>query len=332
MLVDRIATAWMPLARTSEVADRPTRVEAAGRLLVLFRNNEGDAVALDARCPHRGTLLDLGDVVDGTIRCPYHGWRFGDGGVCVDIPSLAGSVPKGCHTTAWRTTERDGLVWGSADLAADPEAVPGFVDAASIGPGMRLIVGDPIDWATSAGRVVENMLDVGHFPFVHTTTFGCPEAEVVAPHTPQARDGLLTCAIDVTTANPQTVQGPLYPGLGPTIVLHYRYEVRLPYRVTLAFTFPDGMHRVLHEVVTPTSASTCRMYWALGVDERLGSIDEDELAFARSVFAEDRPVVESQPPGVPLHPSAEVHVPADRLAVAYRRALRDWGVPEEARI
>jgi hypothetical protein len=74
------------------------------------------------------------------------------------------------------------------------------------------------------------------------------------------------------------------------------------------------------------------MYWALGVDERLGSMEEDELAFARSVFAEDRPIVESQPPGVPLHPAAEVHVPADRLAVAYRRALRDWGVPEEARI
>ena len=46
------------------------------------------------------------------------------------------------------------------------------------------------------------------------------------------------------------------------------------------------------------------------------------------MFAEDQPIIESQPPGVPVDRRAEIHVPADRLAVAYRRALRDWGVSE----
>ena len=58
--------------------------------------------------------------------------------------------------------------------------------------------------------------------------------------------------------------------------------------------------------------------------------DEDELAFAHRVFAEDQPIIESQPPGVPQDRRVEVHVPADKLAVAYRRALREAGVPEGA--
>ena len=72
----------------------------------------------------------------------------------------------------------------------------------------------------------------------------------------------------------------------------------------------------------------CTIYWALLVDPRLHSPDEDELAFARQVFAEDQPIIESQPPGVPVDRREEVHVPADKLAVAYRRALRELGVPE----
>ena len=90
------------------------------------------------------------------------------------------------------------------------------------------------------------------------------------------------------------------------------------------------MRRALHEVVAPTAADRCTIHWALLVDERLASPDADELGFARGVFAEDQPIVESQPPGVPLDRRAEVHVAADRLAIAYRRALRDAGMPEGA--
>lgn len=322
--------AWLPVARHDDLSSDPVAVTAAGRPMVLFRDADGAPALADGRCPHRGTLLELGEVVDGTIRCPYHGWRFDRDGTCVAVPSQRGPVPSGCHTTAWQATERDGLVWACPDRDAPVRAIPGFVDAVSIGDGLRLVTGEPVDWATSAGRVVENMLDVAHFPWVHSTTFGTPEAEVVAAHDPSIQGDRVSCDVDVVTANPTTSDGPLYPELGPTITLHYRYEIRLPYRVTLSFAFPDGMRRVLHEVVAPTSPTTCRMFWALGVDERLGSDDADELAFALRVFAEDRPIVESQPPGVPVARTAEVHVAADRLAVAYRRALREWGVPEEA--
>jgi vanillate O-demethylase monooxygenase subunit len=185
-------------------------------------------------------------------------------------------------------------------------------------------------WRTSAGRHVENILDLAHFPFVHPDTFGCPEAEQVEAHGVVIEPDAIHCAVGVTTRNPDTPDGPLYPDLGPLIRLGYRYRVDLPYRITLDFDFPDDNRRALHEVVSPTAPDRCTIFWLLLVDERLASSDEEELAFARRVFAEDQPIIESQPPGVPLDRRSELHVPADRLAVAYRRALREAGVPEGA--
>jgi phenylpropionate dioxygenase-like ring-hydroxylating dioxygenase large terminal subunit len=313
---------WHVVARSDDVDERPRAAELLGRRLVVART-PGRVAVLLAACPHRGTDLALGDVVDGCIRCPYHGWRFAPSGTCTHIPSQpTGPIPPSTSATALAVVERAGLVWASLDAGADPGSIPALPDRE---PGLRTIVGEPMVWATSAGRHVENILDLGHFAFVHPATFGCPEAEVVAPHE-VVRDGpRISAEVDVTTRNPGGVDGPMYAGLGPRITIGYRYEVTAPYRITLRFAFPDGMRRELHEVVTPDRHDRCTIHWRLLVDERLGSDDADELAFAHQVFAEDRPLIESQPPGLPLEPTAEVHLGADRLAVAYRRLLRDLG-------
>ena len=328
--LDRIDEAWHPVAWANEVSPAaPLARTLRGRPIALLRGPDGEAAALPDRCPHRGTALSLGSVVDGALACPYHGWEFEPDGRCRRIPSLGDSThfPEGAHLAALACAERDGLVWVSLSASATPEAIPAFPTAGSVGED-RLLTGAPLVWRTSAGRHVENILDLAHFPFVHPGTFGCPEAEIVDGHDVTVGDGWLDCTVGVTTRNPDADGAPLYPGLGPTIRLGYHYRVDLPYRTTLEFAFPDGMRRALHEVVAPNEPDRCTVYWALIVDERLTSDDEDELDFARAVFAEDQPIIESQPPGVPVDRRAEIHVPADRLAVAYRRALRDWGLSE----
>lgn len=54
---------------------------------------------------------------------------------------------------------------------------------------------------------------------------------------------------------------------------------------------------------------------------------EAELrAFQDAIFVQDRPVIESQQPRrLPLS-GGEAHSAADRLAVAYRRYLRELGI------
>ncbi|MGH9075635.1 MAG: Rieske (2Fe-2S) protein, partial [Acidimicrobiales bacterium] len=73
---------WTDVAATGEVGKdgRPLRVSAGGVPVVLVRRGE-DVCALSATCVHAGGPLDEGEVLDGSIRCPWHGsiFRLTDG-------------------------------------------------------------------------------------------------------------------------------------------------------------------------------------------------------------------------------------------------------------
>ncbi len=47
-----------------------------GREVAVFRTREGEVLAVQARCPHRGGPLADGLVGSGTVVCPLHAHRF----------------------------------------------------------------------------------------------------------------------------------------------------------------------------------------------------------------------------------------------------------------
>lgn len=75
-------TDWTDVAATEEVGKdgRPMRVSAKGVPVVLVRRGE-EVCALSATCVHAGGPLDEGEILDGSIRCPWHGsiFRLTDG-------------------------------------------------------------------------------------------------------------------------------------------------------------------------------------------------------------------------------------------------------------
>jgi phenylpropionate dioxygenase-like ring-hydroxylating dioxygenase large terminal subunit len=109
------ATGWYPVARSAQVGTTPLPVGAGGRAWVVLRLRPGaEVTALPPRCPHRLVPLVHATVVDGRVRCPYHGWQFTAEGRCAEIPSLgpAGTPPPRADLTGpWAVEERDGWVW-----------------------------------------------------------------------------------------------------------------------------------------------------------------------------------------------------------------------------
>ncbi len=80
----------------------PLRAELAGRTYLVTRV-DGELIAHVARCPHQ--LGPLNAAVDGTVTCPWHGYRFdAKSGMCLTGQSCR--LPP-----APKVSVRDGRVW-----------------------------------------------------------------------------------------------------------------------------------------------------------------------------------------------------------------------------
>ena len=164
---------WYVAARSTQVSgDKPFASVILDEPLVLFRGTDGRATALRDRCLHRNAALSGGDVFDGCIGCPYHGWTYDASGACIAVPSEGpDSAPRVARSVErFPTTERDGLVWvymGDPDRATER---PPFAFPHADEEGWRTYYmltafdGDVTD-------LVENFMDVPHTAFVHRGWF-----------------------------------------------------------------------------------------------------------------------------------------------------------------
>ena len=81
---------WTRVASLDEVPlTEGLALTVAGKELALFR--DGDSLrCLEDSCPHRGAALSEGQVQDGEVVCPWHGWRYGlADGECSTLPGSA---------------------------------------------------------------------------------------------------------------------------------------------------------------------------------------------------------------------------------------------------
>jgi phenylpropionate dioxygenase-like ring-hydroxylating dioxygenase large terminal subunit len=78
---------WIVVGTAQELYDIPQAVKVLDEDLVLFRDQFGRVGLLGKHCPHRGASLEYGDIEDGGLRCPYHGWLFNVEGQCLEMPA-----------------------------------------------------------------------------------------------------------------------------------------------------------------------------------------------------------------------------------------------------
>ena len=122
-----IAKGWYFACRSADLpCGRALPVELYGQRLVVFRGANGLARTLDAFCPHMGTDLAEGRVVENTLRCYFHHWAFDGTGRCTSIPAQpAQARPAKARVNAYATAERYGCVWVWPEAEA-PGPVPEF--------------------------------------------------------------------------------------------------------------------------------------------------------------------------------------------------------------
>jgi phenylpropionate dioxygenase-like ring-hydroxylating dioxygenase large terminal subunit len=126
MTFDGFADVWTPALLRRRLGHRPVRVTVAGEPVALFRGASGKVGALIDRCPHRGVALSLGRVAaDGTLECPFHGWRFDTSGANRAVPLNPQARCETLGAAALPVREIGDLIWvyTRPNATAPPEPV-----------------------------------------------------------------------------------------------------------------------------------------------------------------------------------------------------------------
>ncbi len=280
-------------------------------------------VAFVDRCPHRFAPLSAGWVDGATLRCGYHGWCFDADGTCTEIPSLVESdrVPARARaTTPARLTERAGLVFLAPEAPLTELLDLTTADDPSFMHGML----EPARARVGAGLMVDNFLDHAHFPFVHAATIGAEEATVIRDLRVERHELGMTVRSRHPFPNHEDrgVQAGVRPLLQERVLT---YEYRAPFAVSLRIDYVEaGGTNVLDFFVQPEDDDACRLYTLLHRNDLDGDAHQlaDCIAFETKVLEEDLVLQERYADRrLPLDPTAEVHVRADRPAVELRRFL-----------
>ena len=110
---------WHPVAAAAELEERPTRpVRLLGEDLVVFKTGDDSYALIERFCAHRGTDLAHGIVEDAALRCPRHGWLYGETGLCLDMPLEEQMPAEEIRLAAYRAQAKAGMIW--AYLGPEP--------------------------------------------------------------------------------------------------------------------------------------------------------------------------------------------------------------------
>ncbi len=176
----------------------------------------------------------------------------------------------------------------------------------------------------SAPRAIENFLDMGHFPYVHTDILG------VEPHT-EVKEYDVEISVDRDEILATRCR--FFQPMASTVSdggadVDYVYRVPHPYCSVLYKSNPVDETRfdVIAIFLQPVDQEHVRAHMLLCV---LDEDNEDKIIkrFQQTIFGQDKPILENQvPKRLPLDPRAETPIRADKSAIAYRRWLSQKGV------
>jgi phenylpropionate dioxygenase-like ring-hydroxylating dioxygenase large terminal subunit len=312
---------YMPALASSLRPGQMRREMLLGEPVVLGRLKDGALFALRDICPHRGVPLSAGrilqeDGAEGSVECPYHGWRFKGDGQCSKIPSLAGHEDlkaQSIRVRSYPVRERDGLIWVyvAAKPGSDPKNEPPR-------PG----VSHPARWtetqafACGIDHAVIGLMDPAHGPYVHDHWWWKKTPRVKEKHYAPLPNGFV-----MTAHKPSK---PVYALLGD-VQTEITFELPSTRFETITGKLLGAAFKVVGMTVcTPRDADNTdviQVFWWPGW---LNFIYPFFWALGPTFIGDDRKIVELQREGLKFNPNLMLIQDSDQPAIWYHRVKKAW--------
>jgi phenylpropionate dioxygenase-like ring-hydroxylating dioxygenase large terminal subunit len=137
--------------------------------IALFRGETGKVTAVQDRCLHRTAQLSNGQVLNGKLQCPYHGWTYDEAGKVISIPSMGPNQrPSGKCAKTFQVIEQENYIYVKLNTEYPelrPFSMPSFGESGYTTIRLQNL------FQNNVTNCAENFVDIPHTTFVHPKIF-----------------------------------------------------------------------------------------------------------------------------------------------------------------
>jgi phenylpropionate dioxygenase-like ring-hydroxylating dioxygenase large terminal subunit len=288
-----LKSSWYPVLPSWQLGTAPYGITRLNENIVLWRDDEGVAHALEDRCPHRGAKLSFGKTVGKSIACWYHGIEVNGAGLILRVPAMG---EKKCSLVG-RQAVRSYPVKEIAGVLflwfGNTEALPPVelqLPAELFDKSMSQFL-SVFTWSCNYQYAIDNLIDPMHGSYLHAVSHSMSKGE---PHSTIVLSETETGMI-VERDNREGLNFD-WSEIGDTGTLWMRLD--LPYGPASG---PGGPFRIV-EIITPMDDGHCIIFqWRL---RRVHGWQRDAWRFLYrlrleglhwDVLEQDRAILESLP-------------------------------------
>ncbi|MDX3894218.1 aromatic ring-hydroxylating dioxygenase subunit alpha [Pusillimonas sp.] len=307
---------WYVACTPDEIESKPLGRQICGERIAFYRGHESKVCAVEDFCPHRGAALSLGYVEGGNLVCGYHGLVMGCDGKVVSMPMQR--VAGFPCVKSYPVIERYGFIWvWPGDPAQADEALLPHLEWA-----------ESPEWAYGGGLyhincdyrlMIDNLMDLTHETYVHTTSIGQDEIDESPVHTKVEGDTVVTSRFMENIMAPPFWRAALrYNDLADDVPVdrwqisrftppsHILIDVGVAHAGQGGFE-ADRAHKaaaIVVDFITPETETSHWYFWGMA---RNFKPDDAELTKAirdgqGKIFAEDLEVLEAQQRNLQANP------------------------------
>ena len=167
-------------------------------------------------------------------------------------------------------------------------------------------------------RMTDNFLDIAHFPWVHTGTFGNNQRRSVPDiELEMLEGGYYGYKYSVLADNPPGA-ALTSGGAGEVISRQMTTGFHLPFTVRSTITYESGLQHVMLLLTTPVDDVTSYFTFVVWRNDDFSISAEDIIAFDRMIGEEDKQMLEKIPGVLPFSPRELANSQSDKPSAAWR--------------